>query len=34
MPNFQNRAAFGDIYTLPTSTVDGLANRLYQEQIS
>jgi len=32
MPNFQNRAAFGDIYTLPTSTVDGLANRLYQEQ--
>ena len=29
---FQNRSAYGDIYTIPTSTVDGIANRIYQEQ--
>jgi len=23
---------YGDVYTIPTSTVDGIANRLYQEQ--
>lgn len=29
---FQNRSAYGDIYTIPTSAVDGIANRIYQEQ--
>lgn len=29
---FQNRAAFGNIYTIPTSTVDNIAKMVYQEQ--
>jgi len=29
---FQNRQAFGDIYTIPTTAIDNIANRLYREQ--
>ena len=29
---FQNRAAFGNIYTIPTTPIDNIANRLYKEQ--
>lgn len=32
MGNFQNRAAFGDIYTIPTGNIDYLAKLVYQEQ--